>query len=488
LLRKIMSLYQLWVVLRARWWVVVAVTLSVLMITAIWTWRTDRIYSATASLIVDAKSVDPIVGLTQQSGPVSNLILTQIDILKSDRVARKVAEAAGLMSNQSLRERWMTSAGGRGTYESWLTRWLKQSMEVRPTRDSNVIEVSYNSPDPKFAAMMANWYAKAHLETLLELRVSPARQYTTFFDEQLKKAKDNLEQNRLVLSTFLRDKGLLNADEKFDVEMNKLNDLSQQLNGMRSATADSQSRLNQASGAQGDKVQDVLMNPMVNSIKSELLRAQAQIQDAQSRFGPEHPTLIALKASAGELQARYDSEVRRVLGGVNVSNQVNKSREQQVSAAFEAQRARVLQLKQLRDEAASLEQDVTSAQRVYDSLVARVSQTSLESETTQTNVSLLSEADPPADPASPNVFLNLLSALALGGLGGCLLALVLESRQRKVRSTEDAALMFGIPVLADMSHVNFAQLTQASQGKPAESLLQRALSGSTKLLSYQSKT
>ena len=74
-------------------------------------------------------------------------------------------------------------------------------------------------------------------------------------------------------------------------------------------------------------------------------------------------------------------------------------------------REKVLGLKVARDEAALLGKDVESAQRAYDGIIARINQTSLESQTTQSNVNVLTQATPPLEHAFPKVWLNLLLAV-----------------------------------------------------------------------------
>ena len=79
-------------------------------------------------------------------------------------------------------------------------------------------------------------------------------------------------------------------------------------------------------------------------------------------------------------------------------------------------RGQVLSLKQQRDEASVLMKEVETAQRAYDQVVARASQTNLESQNTQTNISVLTPATEPADHSSPKLLLNTLLSVFLGTL------------------------------------------------------------------------
>lgn len=455
-----MTITQLTNILKARRIVIFATAGAFLTISAGVSLLLPKKYSAIATVVIDNKATDPISGLVPGMGG-QGYLLTQIDILRSDRVAKKVATNLKLVESAELKEKWLTATDGRGSFNGWIGNWLQTNTEIKPAKESNVIDIAYVSPDPKFSAAVANAIAQAYMETAVELRNGPARLYSSYFDEQLRRAKGQLDTARSTLSRYLKDKGLISSDERFDVEMARLNELSQQVVALRGLSADSNSRQQQSRSAQGDKLQDVLNNPVVNGIKADLVRQEAQLKDLQSRFGDAHPNVMQQKAMIADLAVKLESETRRILGSVGVANQVNRGRESEVISGYEAQRQKVLSMKQIRDEAAALNQDVESAQKAYDGILARLNQVSLESQTTQTNVSLLNSADEPAQPTSPKILLNTVVGTMLGLLAGLLLAIRLESMDRKVRCEEDAALMFELPLLANIGKINFNPTTQS---------------------------
>ena len=100
------------------------------------------------------------------------------------------------------------------------------------------------------------------------------------------------------------------------------------------------------------------------------------------------------------------------------------------------------------DELTVLKKDFENAQRAYELVNGRLSETSLESESQQTNVAILTPAVPPIRPSSPKLLLNTVLAIFLGGLIGVGTVLLLEMKNRRVRSTEDLYESLGVPVLA----------------------------------------
>lgn len=440
-----MNFSQFLAILRARWLVALSV-LVLAVVTALGvSLLVPKQYTASASVVVDMKP-DPIAAMMYQGMLTPAYMQTQVDVMESDRVAQRVVKNLKLAENPKVRAQWQESTGGRGSIEAWLSETFKQSMNVKPSRESNVINVSYRSPDPRFAAALANAFVQAYLDTTLELRVDPAKQYSSFFDVRAKALRDNLEKAQTRLSDFQREKGIIATDERYDVENFRLNELSSQLVAMQAASAEAQSRQANA----GSNMQEVLNNPMVASLKLDLSRAEARLKELSQRLGDNNPQVVEAKANIAELRARMDSEVQRVVGGAGVTSNVNKQREAQIRAETEAQRQKVLKMKQLRDEGSVLVRDVENAQRAYDAVLQRLNQTSLESETTQSNVYALTQATPPTEPSSPKVVLNTLLGFVVGTLLGLGAALALEMMDRRVRVGEDVVASLGLPLLGTL--------------------------------------
>jgi uncharacterized protein involved in exopolysaccharide biosynthesis len=167
-------------------------------------------------------------------------------------------------------------------------------------------------------------------------------------------------------------------------------------------------------------------------------------------LGDNHPQVQETRASVAELRSRLEQETKKVTGGVAVSNTINRQREADIRRSLEAQRAKVLKLKAVRDEGLVIIQDVGNAQRGYDAVLQRFTQTSLEGQTTQSNVNILTQAVAPLEAASPRLFVNVLLSVFIGLLLALGSALVLELRDRRIRSVADVVAVLGLPVIGVM--------------------------------------
>lgn len=445
-----MNFTQFLSILRARWRIALAMfVITVLTATAISLLLPKR-YSATSTLVVDVKSPDPIAGMVFPALALPSYMATQVDVIQSDRVAQRVVRLLKLNENPGLREQWKDSTGGTGTIEAWAASSFKKQLDVKPSRESNVISVTYTSQDPRFSAAMANGFVQAFLETTVDLRVDPARQYSSFFDERAKQLRDDVEKAQAKLSAYQRENNIVGNDERLDVETNRLNELSTQLVLLQAASAETNSRSAQANSTSGDRMQEVLNNPVIATLKTDLSREEAKLEELNSRYGERHPLVMEAKANIAQLRSRIDNETRKVTGSVNIAATVNKSREADVRAQLEAQRAKVLKVKTQRDEMNVLQRDLENAQKNYDAVVARRAQTSLESQTNQSNISVLSTANEPTEASFPKTGLNISLSFVLGLLLAIGAALAVEFIDRRVRTTIDAGEAMGLPLLGVM--------------------------------------
>lgn len=441
-----MTFRQFLAILLARKTLFVAVLLAVLLpALAVSLWLPKQ-YTAVASVVIDAKP-DPLSAMAFQTTTSPAVMATQVDIILSDRVARRVVRMLKLSENPQIREQWTSATKGVGDIETWLVERLQKELDVKPSRESSVINIAFRAPDPRFAAGMANAFVQAYIETAVDLRVDPAKQYSAFFETRAKEARETLEKAQSRLSAFQRESGVVMTDERMDVENQRLNELSSQLVVLQSMAAEATSRQAQATAGSGDKLQEVSSNPVVSTLRADLSRQEARLKEISSRLGDSNPQVVELKANISELRQRIDSEVGRLSAGVGVSGNISRQREAQTRAELEAQRNKVLRMKQVRDEGALIQRDVEIAQKNYDAVVQRFTQTSLESQATSSSASLLNSAVPPLEHSSPKILLNTLLALVVGLLLGTGIVLGAELRDRRVRDVADVEGLLGLPLI-----------------------------------------
>ena len=415
-----MNFSQFLLILRARqriiWLTLVVVVLATLAVSL----YLPKTYKGTASVLLNYKGVDTVTGLAMPGQLMAGYMATQIDIISSKNVALHVVDALMLAQNPAVVAQFNAATGGEGTLRDWLANLLLKKLEVVPSRESSVVEISFSGSDPQFVASIANAFAEEYQRVSIQLKVDPLKKASAYFNEQTRQMRDVLEVAQSRLSKYQQENGIVSVDNRVDVESNRLNDLSQQLVMAQALSMEANSRQRMAQGNSSLESPDVAQN---------------------------HPQYISAKAELDKLRSDLSEAIRNTSNSVGNNAQIMQQREGAIRSSLAAQKAKVLELNRTRDEMGVLMKDVESAQRAYDATSQRFSQTSIEGQAEQSDISILNPAVAPLVPSGPKVLLNTLLAFFFGGLLGLGLGVVLEMLDRRVRSERDLHEVLQIPVL-----------------------------------------
>lgn len=466
-----MTFAQFFATLRARWKIALATLLLIVGTTTAINLLLPSRYTAVSTVVVDGKP-DPVSSMLYGGGPSPAYLATQINVLESERVAARVVQMLRLAENPLMRQRWLEATDGRGDIVVWIGNLLQQSLDVQPTKDSNVLSVAFESPEPTFAAALANAFVQAYIDTTVEMRTDPAKQYSTFFDERSRQARSRLEAAQAKLSALQKEKGLIASNERLDIESARLQELSSQLVALQALAVESNSRRAQAN-ASPEAAGDVINHPLIAGLRADMLRYEAQLQELSQRLGPANPQVVELKSRIAAIRGKIASESRRISSSVDLTSRTNETRVAEVRAALEAQREKLIRMREARDQAAVLERELANAQAAFDQIQARLTATSIESQANVTNLYVLSRAAEPTKVSSPKIVRNVALSIVVGLLLAVAAALARELFDRRVRTIDDLVSRLGLPVVGALPRPNAKRLF----GKGRPSLLQPQPSG-----------
>jgi polysaccharide biosynthesis transport protein len=440
-----MTLEQFINILRARKWIGIAIFLTVIIATLLISILLPKQYSSEAALAVDVKATDPVTGQQVAGFLAPSYMATQVEMIASQNGALKVVEALGLAKLPEAQAQFMQATQGRGDIRVWFAESLLKGLEVKPSRESNVISLTYTATDPQFAAALANAFTQAYIRTTVDIKVAAAQQNNVFFQEQLKSLQSNLEKTQQKLSEYQQEKGIVATDERLDIEMQRLNEISSQLVGAQAQTFDAQAR---ARG--GQSAPDVLNNPLILQLKGLLSAQEAKLKELAEKNGPNHPHYRQALAEVTATQNQLNALMQQYSGGLSGVAGNSQSRQAALNEAMKLQKEKVLELKSGRASIDVLQRNVDNAQRSYDQALQRLSQTMLESRSDQSNITILKSATAPLTHSKPRTFLNMLLAVFVGTLLAVASILIFELLNRRVRTKVDIENYLGLHVLAEL--------------------------------------
>jgi polysaccharide biosynthesis transport protein len=430
-----MSLYQIFSILRARRFLAGTIFLAIVGVALVWIVLRPRNYTAVAPVLVDMRS-DPVPGGGGLQGMMSpSFMATQIDIVRSERVAQRAVQALHLEQQPDELSKWRDATGGKVPAVPWIANELQKKLDVKPARDSHIINITWTGHSRAEAAKVANAFAQAYLDVSLELKTDPARGYAAWFEDQVGTARQKLEVAQNRLTDFQQKAGIVSTDERTDYETAHLNELSAQLTAAQGHAAPSAGEAT---------------SPIVTTLRMDVAKLESKIRQSGASLGERHPEMQRMQAELASLRSMLSSETSRAGSSAESGRQSRLAHEKELRDAVEAQKAKVLALGKQRGQLNLLQRDVDAAQKAYDAVTASASQVRLQSMSNQTNVMPLAAAVEPIDASGLTGKVMLLIAIVAGALLALAGALLAELLNRRVRTVDDLTLVTRLPVLASV--------------------------------------
>ena len=437
-----MNLSQLVLVLKARYKMILLVAVITLLTASLVSLLFPKSYKAATTVILNYKGVDPVTGMAMPAQLMPGYMATQVDIIQSKNVTLDVIKRLHLAEVKSLQQQFAEATEGKqADINQWLAELLQQKLTILPSKESSVISIGYKGVDPVFAATMANAFAESYINLSLKLKIDPAIKASQYLSEQTKVLRENLQQAQDRLAEYQQKHGLTSIQDSLDVESSKLRDLSTQYSVAQSQSIDANSRRNDASKNMSDSP-DVAQNPVIQNMRMSLITAESKLAEMGQRYSKNHPMYIAAEAEVNKIKSQLNTEIDRTVLSLGNNANINSQRLSDLKFQLEKQKQKVLELNRFRSDFAIMEKEVQIAQNALESVNSRFSQTALEGQSNQGDISILETAVPPLEPSNPSLWLIAPFSLTIGALLGCLFAMLAEVLDRRIRSKEDI-LNFG---------------------------------------------
>jgi chain length determinant protein EpsF len=432
-----MSLYQFFSILRARMGLALVVMLTTMVLAVGWAklLRTPS-YTARAPVLVDVVRMDPVSNAPLQGMVGPGYMSTQIDIVKSEAVAVRVVDI--LPADRDPVARLQKEARTKPRPKLWIAQEIAYTLEVKPARESNILNIAWTGRTPDEAVRVANAFAQAYLDTSLELKTTPAKRYADWFDDQVSAARSKLEAAQQKLSEYQEKAGIVSpSEERGDYETQRLTELSNQLLMAQSGR-----------GGNVEASPGVMTNPLINNMRADVARLESKVHEASATMGSKHPQMQRMQAELAALRSRLAAESARVGSASAANAEANRARQRELQQAVATQKARVIATNKQRGELNVLQRDLESAQKAFEVVSAGAAQSRLQSMTKQDNVVFLGSAVEPIEKSGPSARQVLMVATVGGLLLGIAAAVLMELTRRRVRSVDDLSMITHLPILA----------------------------------------
>lgn len=400
-------------------------------------------YYSEAALLIDFDVNDPVSGREFPSQLAASYMSTQQAIIESPRVMGPVVDKLGWANDPEYAK---GATGGKELLRDWIMqKVIAQNITIKTFKDTRLIYIGYVHKNAAEAARVVNTVAQVYIDTQQASSGSNAKGRATQYFSQLEELRAKVVEAQSKLAAFRSKTGLLEFDTGGGIEAERLVSLNARLSELEVVRRNAEAR-----AAVGGLSQDpeVMGSALIQTLKGRVLELQNNLTLVSRELGPRHPDFIAAerqleaaRESLAQEQGRYAASIR------NVARSAGNS-ETAIEKSVAAQRQRLLDVRTQQDEGTTLVRDVEAANKVYERALDLYDKVVTPSETSFTNITLISSGTPAIKPSKPVTRVNVLLGLMGGGLLAVFAALLWELTHRRVRSDEDLESELGLPILA----------------------------------------
>ena len=408
------------------------------------------------------------------AAPPESYLETQVKLLQSESLLEHVVDKLKLQDRQPttgwqrfrarVRHIFQFSENSNLPQREKLVRQIEKNLTVRTSGNSRLLEVTYESPDPKGAADFANTLVSEFIELSQEERWKSAQGTADWLTSHLNIMKAQLEQSEAQLQDYARTSGLSFTSEKDNLAENRLKELEDELSKAQADRISSQAKFEGAKSKPADSLPEVLDDPTMREYRQRLAELQRQYAELSATLTPEHYKVQRVQAQIDELQSEMKKERSHVLRRIGDDYSAALRRENLLSNANVDQQKVVADQSEKAIHYDTLKRDVDSNRRLYEMMLQRVKEASLAAAMRDSNVMIVDRARPPLLPYRPSLPMNSAIGLCSGVLLGFGFVLLRERVDRRISAPGDAQVFLDLPELGVIPLDDSAVPRQISNG------------------------
>jgi capsular exopolysaccharide synthesis family protein len=479
----VIDLGQYWRTIKRAKWSIIAVTFVCLIIGGLIASSAVPIYRASAKILADPQQ--PNANRDEQyiaSAMVFLYYETQYEIINSRNIAETVVEKLGLVEEYKKAQKEnknKLSSSLSNTIEEIKTEFtalfskedktskavqtdtelkvmlasgIQAGIEVSGGKQSQIINISYTSPDPQEAAKIINAISDAYIQFGLESRLGEVKNTESWLGEQSGLLKEKLQKSETKLSTYRSQQGLVNTAQQQRIGNTQLQSLNSELIRAQTELSSAEEQYFAVKNVKtGSKdfysLGPVLQNKTVSDLVKENARASKKVSELTDRYGEKHPNMISARSELKSTQDNLAREVDKIVDNIQKNYKLSQFQVTNINKLISKTRSDIQSLQIENFSLVSLEREVENNRRIYENFQVSLMEANGKSEYTASNVHIIDRATVPSTPFKPNIKQIIVLAGVLGIFFGVVLAFMREALDNTFKTPDAVEEKLKLPAL-----------------------------------------
>ena len=458
--RREAHLRDYWKIVWQGRWTLLAIFLVVVGCTTLWTFLQTPVFRATSIVEIQPQARRLMAGQDVSGMGAAGYGWfaeekyhnTQIEIIKSRDVARRVVQLLGLETHPMFVEHPDPFSAFRAM------------IEVVPRRDTGLLEISISGSDPDEITRWANAVAQAFVTRNFERARENVTKSVSSIRHQLKDLNKDLALVEARRIETLEDTEIFNAKNQEDILLEKLKGYNSQLTEVSSKVQQLSSGLIQVREMQAAGADLMSLATFADDIELQALSRsrvdkEQELEVTRVELKPDHPEYKKARRGLQSIERRIRGRIDLIVAGyereLNQARVTEKNLEQRI---HETELSSV-RIARATSEYALIKTEAETTRQIFDVIQKTMREVQLSAELLNNNVSVLDEATPPLYPISPRKKVNVLMGAMLGLFFGLAAVFFLDYLDNTIRTPEDVEKYLGLSVLGVVPKVENLDLS-----------------------------
>jgi succinoglycan biosynthesis transport protein ExoP len=442
----------LFLLLRYSW---LLVLLTGLAVAAAWIYlgKQTPIYASRATLEVESEQANVVNIQDVKESRIATLdvINTVVQNLTSNTLMLAVARVIGRTEEWAAR-----NPTGQITpaQESQLAASVRGQLSVSLRRNTRLIDIVAEAPDPEKARALAEAVVTEFLASLTDDRSRVSKGANTFLLDEASKLKAKLEESENKLAKYRLENNAVSVEQNQNIIVGRLTTLNTEVTDTSTRRAALEADLKALEAVDPDRTEDMLRLssvaalPQVASLRTALTGKEADFAVLQERYLELHPKFVAAQSELNDLRSKFKEAVREA--GVQLRQQFDTfvETERNLKVLLAEQEKKALELDRMAIPYRVLQREAETDRELYETVLTRLKETNVTQGLTKTPYRFVEEPLVNSVPVRPNRPKTLVTAALLGLAAAIGLILLIDQLDSSIRTVDEAEAELGLPVLA----------------------------------------
>lgn len=443
-------------------------------------------YNATATLLIEAEqtkavSFEEVYGLDSTK---KEYYLTQFEVIKSDRIAREVITKLDLKShidfihkpsfldemtiavkgffpflNKKEQKQFSVDEQAQRAMLGLLSTF-KSRLSVDPIHKTQLVRISFESSDPKLAALVANTVGEVYIDNQMRAKMGITQQASAWLNTRLSQLRIQLDSSEVRLQEYRESQQLVDIEGIAGLVTQELEQMSKQLVDARSARNNLQS-INRVINEYGNdniellgSMPEITSHKVIQDVKREVILVERKVSELAQVYGAKHPKMISAKAELSTVKVNLNKQIKGLITGIEKElNRITRT-VKALESDLAKIRAEYQDITRKETQYNQLKREVETNRNIFNTFLSRSKETEVTSDFSSAAARFTDYAYAPINPSKPNKKLIVVLAFVASFSFAIVMSFIFDALNDTIKTKNDVESKVAQRMLGLLPHVN----------------------------------